>query len=147
MIIIMKSANPCQEGGGESLYSNGLFCYLLNVQTKNSKKGTQMITIDEFRRLELKIGTIKKAEPHPNADRLIVLQVDLGSEQRQIIAGIRGHYTPEELLEKQIVVVANLETAKLRGLESQGMVLAASDNDRIVILTPEKGVAPGAKVS
>jgi methionyl-tRNA synthetase len=106
-----------------------------------------MITIDEFRKLELKIGTIKKAEPHPNADRLMVLQVDLGSEERQIIAGIRGHYTPEELIEKQIVVAANLETARLRGMESQGMVLAASDGDHIVILTPERRVAPGAKVS
>lgn len=106
-----------------------------------------MITIDEFRKVELKVGTIKKAEPHPNADRLMVLQVDLGSEERQIIAGIRGQYTPEELIERQVVVVANLETAKLRGLESQGMVLAASDGDRIVILNPEKGVAPGAKVS
>lgn len=106
-----------------------------------------MINIDEFRKLELKIGTVKKAEPHPNADRLMVLQVDLGSEERQIIAGIRGQYTPEELLDRQIVVVANLETARLRGLESQGMVLAASDSDRIVILTPEKRVSPGAKVS
>jgi len=106
-----------------------------------------MITIEEFRKVELKVGTVKKAEPHPNADRLMVLQVDLGLEQRQIIAGIRGQYTPEELIEKQIVVVANLETAKLRGMESQGMVLAASDGDRIVILTPEKSVAPGSKVS
>jgi methionyl-tRNA synthetase len=114
---------------------------------QRSEKGNPMITIDEFRKLELKIGTVKKAEPHPNADRLMVLQVDLGSEERQIIAGIRGHYTPEELMDKQVVIAANLETARLRGLESQGMVLAASDGDRIVILTPEKRVASGAKVS
>ena len=106
-----------------------------------------MISIEEFRKLELKVATIKKAEPHPNADRLLVLNVDLGSEERQIIAGIRAHYQPEDLVGKQVVVVANLETAKLRGMESQGMVLAASDGDRIVILTPEKQVNPGAKVS
>ena len=106
-----------------------------------------MISIGEFRGIELKVATIKKAEPHPNADKLLVLQVDLGSEERQIVAGIRGHYAPEELIGKQVVVVANLETAKLRGLESQGMVLAASDGDRIVILTPEKSVGAGAKVS
>ena len=106
-----------------------------------------MISIDEFRTIELKVATIKKAEPHPNADKLLVLQVDLGSEERQIIAGIRGHYAPEELIGKQVVVVANLETAKLRGLESQGMLLAASDGERIVILTPEKEIHPGAKVS
>lgn len=106
-----------------------------------------MITIDEFRKLELKIATIKKAEPHPNADKLVVLQIDLGSEQRQIVAGIKNHYAPEQLVGTQIVVVANLETAKLRGVESHGMLLAASDGDRIVILTPEKKVNPGAKVS
>src|SRR6266403_5097926 len=106
-----------------------------------------MISIDEFRKLELKIATIKSAEPHPNADKLIVLQIDLGSEQRQICAGIRNHYAPEELVGKQIVVVANLETAKLRGLGGQGMLLAASDEGRVIILTPEKSVLAGAKVS
>ena len=106
-----------------------------------------MVSINEFRTIELKVATIKKAELHPNADKLLVLQVDLGTEERQIVAGIKGHYAPEELVGRQVVVVANLETAKLRGLESQGMVLAASDGDRIVILTPEKQVAPGAKVS
>ena len=106
-----------------------------------------MVSIDEFRRIELKVATIKKAEPHPNADKLLVLQIDLGSEERQIVAGIKGHYAPEELVGRQVVVVANLETAKLRGVESQGMLLAASDGERIVILTPEKEIHPGAKVS
>ena len=107
-----------------------------------------MITIDEFRKVELKIATIKSAEPHPNADRLMVLQVDLGGdEQRQICAGIRDYYAPEDLIGRQIVIVANLETAKLRGMESQGMLLAASDDGRVIILTPEKSVQPGSKVS
>jgi methionine--tRNA ligase beta chain len=106
-----------------------------------------MISIDEFRKVELIVATIKSAEPHPNADKLMLLQVDLGTEQRQICAGIRNHYTPEELVGRQIIVVANLETAKLRGLESQGMLLAASDEGRVVILSPEKAVQPGAKVS
>jgi len=106
-----------------------------------------MISIDEFRKVELKVATIKSAEPHPNADKLMLLQVDLGTEQRQICAGIRNHCTPEELVGRQIVVVANLETATLRGLESQGMLLAASDEGRVVILSPEKAVQPGAKVS
>ena len=106
-----------------------------------------MISIDDFRKIELKIATIKSAEPHPNADKLMVLQIDLGSEQRQICAGIRNQYTPEELVGKQIVVVANLETAKLRGLESQGMLLAASDDGRVIILTPDKSVQAGSKVS
>ena len=106
-----------------------------------------MISIDEFRKVELKIATIKSADLHPNADKLMVLQIDLGTEERQICAGIRSHYTPEELVGRQIVVVANLETAKLRGLESQGMLLAASDEGRVIILTPEKRVLAGSKVS
>jgi len=106
-----------------------------------------VISIDDFRKIELKVATIKSAEPHPNADKLLVLQIDLGGEARQICAGIRNHYTPEELIGKQIVVVTNLETAKLRGLDSQGMLLAASNEGRVIILTPEKNVQPGAKVS
>jgi methionyl-tRNA synthetase len=106
-----------------------------------------MISIEDFRKIELKVATVKSAEPHPNADKLMVLQVDLGEEQRQICAGIRNHYSPAELVGKQIVIVANLETAKLRGLESQGMLLAASDEGRVIVLTPEKAVAAGAKIS
>jgi len=106
-----------------------------------------MITIEEFKKLDLRIGTVKSAEPHPQADRLLVLTIDLGSEERQIVAGIRGHYTPEELLGRQIVVVANLQPAKLRGIESQGMLLAATDGDNIIILGLERKVEPGAKVS
>ena len=106
-----------------------------------------MISIDEFRKIEIKVATIKHAELHPNADRLMVLKIDLGSEERQLVAGIKGHYAPEDLIGRQIVVVANLEPSKLRGVESQGMLLAATDNDKIVLLNPEKPVSPGAKVS
>ncbi len=105
------------------------------------------LTIDDFRRLELRIGTVTAAAPHPNADRLLVLQVDLGSEQRQLVAGIRAHYEAEALVGKQVVVVANLEPARLRGVESQGMLLAASDAEgRLAIVMPEKPLAPGATV-
>ena len=104
------------------------------------------ISIEDFRKIEIKVATVKSAEAHPNADKLMVLQIDLGGEQRQICAGIRNHYTPEELVGKQIVVVANLETAKLRGMESQGMLLAASDEGRVIIMTPEKSVQAGAQV-
>jgi methionyl-tRNA synthetase len=113
----------------------------------DSERPSNMIHIDEFRKLDLRVGVVKSAEAHPNADKLLVLKVDIGSEERQIVAGIRAHYQPEELIGRQVVVVANLETATLRGLESQGMVLAASDEGRVVILTPEKAVHAGAKVS
>lgn len=107
----------------------------------------KMIHIDEFRKIDLRIGVVKSAEAHPNADKLLVLKVDLGSEERQIVAGIRAHYQPEELIDKRVVIVANLETAVLRGMESQGMLLAASDGNGVVFLTPEKPVTAGAKVS
>jgi methionyl-tRNA synthetase len=106
-----------------------------------------VITIDQFRELELKVGTVTAAEPHPNADRLVVLRVDLGGgEGRQIVAGIRAHYAPETLVGRQIVVVANLEPAKLRGVESQGMLLAASSGERVVLMRPDEPVEPGSVV-
>jgi methionyl-tRNA synthetase len=108
-----------------------------------------MMTIDEFGKVELRVATIKAAEPHPNADRLLVLKIDIGEpEERQLVAGIRAHYTLEELVGKQIIVVANLQPATLRGMESQGMLLAATDNNsgNVIVLSPEKQVAPGSKV-
>jgi methionine--tRNA ligase beta chain len=105
-----------------------------------------MITIEEFSKVELRVATIKAVEPHPNADRLLILKIDLGDEERQLVAGIRAHYTPEELVGKQIVVVVNLQPATLRGVESQGMLLAASDDEKVIVLSPEKPIAPGARV-
>jgi tRNA-binding protein len=108
-----------------------------------------IIQYDDFAKLDLRIGTVVTAEPHPNADKLIVLQVDLGAEKRQIIAGLKGYYEPAALVGKQIVIVANLAPRMMRGLESQGMLLAASSADRsqVINLTVERPIAPGAKVS
>lgn len=106
----------------------------------------ETITIDEFRRLELRVATVRAAEIHPKADKLLVLQVDLGGETRQVVAGIRAHYRPEELIGRQVVVVANLAPATLRGVESQGMVLAVSDGDRPVLLAIDQQVPPGSPV-
>lgn len=105
------------------------------------------ITLDHFKTIELRVATVLAAEAHPKADRLLVLKIDLGGEPRQLVAGIRAHYQPEDLVGKQIVVVANLEPATLRGVESQGMLLAASDAEgRLAVVMPEKPVAPGAVV-
>jgi methionyl-tRNA synthetase len=105
------------------------------------------ITIDDFRRIDLRVATITAAAPHPNADRLVVLNVDLGTEQRQLVAGIRAHYEPEQLVGKRIVVVANLAPATLRGVESRGMLLAATDSSGVLsIVGPERAVANGATV-
>jgi methionine--tRNA ligase beta chain len=105
-----------------------------------------VITIEQFQEVALRVGTVRAAEPHPNADRLVVLRVDLGTEERQIVAGIRKHYEPETLVGRQVVVVANLAPATLRGVESQGMLLAASSDGKVVLVRPDEEVAPGATV-
>ena len=106
-----------------------------------------MITIKEFEQVDIRVAAVKSAEPHPNADKLLVLRIDAGeSEERTIVAGLKGHYTCEELVGKQIVVVVNLQPVKLRGVESNGMLLAATDGDRVVLLTTDKEVSAGCKI-
>ncbi|MCG3137849.1 MAG: Methionine--tRNA ligase [Phycisphaerae bacterium] len=108
-----------------------------------------VITYDDFAKIDLRVAKVLHAQPHPNADKLLVLKIDLGFEQRQICAGIVGHYTPEQLVGKNIVVVANLAPRKMRGEVSQGMLLAASNSDhtRVIVLTPDQPIEPGSKIS
>ena len=106
-----------------------------------------MITIDDFAKVELRTAEVVSAEAHPNADRLLVLKVRVGEEERQIVAGIRAHYEPEALVGKTIVIVANLQPVELRGVESQGMLLAVRDADRVVVLSSDAPVASGLRVS
>ncbi|MEW6356067.1 MAG: methionine--tRNA ligase subunit beta [Planctomycetota bacterium] len=106
-----------------------------------------MVTFDEFKKLEIRVAEIKSAADHPNANKLTVMQIDVGGEQKQIVAGIRGHYSNEELVGKKIVVVNNLAPAKLRGVESNGMILAAVAGDgAVVLLVPDKDVPAGTAV-
>ena len=107
------------------------------------------ITFDDFAKIDLRIAKVIDAQPHPNADRLLVLKIDVGGEERQIVAGIRTFYQPEQLVGKLIVVVKNLEPRAMRGETSQGMALAASTDDKsqVVLLTPMIDIAPGSKVS
>jgi len=105
-----------------------------------------MATIDDFRKLELKIAQIKEVSEHPNADKLLILTLDVGDKTKQVVAGIRNFYTRETLLGKYVVVVDNLEPALLRGVESQGMVLAGSDESGIVIVSPERPLKLGSIV-
>jgi methionine--tRNA ligase beta chain len=107
-----------------------------------------MITIQDFAQTEMKIARIISVDDHPAADKLLVLRVDIGEESpRTLVAGLRGHYTAEELEGRLIVVVANLEPAKLRGVQSNGMLLAASDGEQVVLISPEKDLAPGSSIS
>jgi len=105
-----------------------------------------MITFEDFKKIEIKIGKIISAEKVPEADKLIKLEIDLGAEKRQIVAGISQFYEPDYLIGKEIPVVANLEPKKLKGVESQGMILAASAEGIPVLLYPEKDVPPGSIV-
>ena len=106
-----------------------------------------MITIEDFRKLELKVAEIKEVTEHPNADKLYIVTLDLGDRQKQVVAGIRLAYPKkEDLIGKQVVVVDNLESAVLRGVESQGMILAGSDESGIVIISPEKKLKLGSIV-
>jgi methionyl-tRNA synthetase len=113
------------------------------------------ITFEDFARVDLRVATVTHAEPHPSADRLLKLRVDDGSgTPRQICAGIRAQYAPEALVGRQIIIVANLAPRTIRGEESRGMLLAASDapkdavGDRsVVVLAPMAPIAPGSVVS
>ena len=105
------------------------------------------VSIEEFGRLALRVGVVTAAVDHPNADKLLVLTVDLGDgAPRQLVAGIKGSYQASELVGKSVVVVANLKPAKLRGVESQGMALAASDGSTIVLVSPERPIRAGSTV-
>jgi methionyl-tRNA synthetase len=109
---------------------------------------TEQISIQDFGKIDLRVAQIISAEPHPNADRLLVLKIDLGPElgQRQLVAGIRAHYDPATLVGRKVIVIANLQPAVLRGVESQGMLLAAGTDTQVVFLTPEKDIPVGSKV-
>lgn len=105
-----------------------------------------MASIDDFRKLELRVAEIIEVNDHPNADKLLILKLDLGDRQKQVVAGIRVFYTKEELIGKQVVLIDNLEPVVLRGIESQGMILAGSDESGIAVLCPEKKLKLGSIV-
>ena len=92
------------------------------------------------------MATVVRVREHPNADKLLLLQIDVGGRQKQIVAGIRGHYQPDELVGRQIIVLNNLEEVVLRGEESAGMLLAAGDGDAVVLLRPDRECKPGAGI-
>jgi methionyl-tRNA synthetase len=105
------------------------------------------VTIDDFAKLEFRVGLVQHAEPHPKADKLLVLTVKVGPETRTIVSGIKAHYTPEALIGKKVVIVANLKPVKLRGVESQGMVLAAEGADgALALATLDRDLADGSEV-
>ena len=116
-------------------------------EAKKEDAPVEQIGIEDFTKVELKVGTIISAEKHPKADRLLVEQIDLGEETRQIVSGIAASFSPEDVVGKKVIVVTNLKPVKLRGVESQGMILCASNADDLDIVTIVKDLPNGTKVS
>ena len=107
----------------------------------------EYISIEDFKKIELRVGKIIDVQDHPNADKLYILKIDLGGEIRQIVSGIKPWYKKEELLNKKIIIIYNLQSKVFRGVESQGMLLAAEDNNgNISLLTVDKDIKEGSIV-
>jgi len=104
-----------------------------------------MINYDDFKKIDLRVAKILAAEKIEGSEKLLKLQIDLGSEQRQLVSGIAKSYAPEDLIGREIIVVANLEPRQIMGIESQGMLLAA-DHDSPILLVPDKELPPGLAV-
>jgi methionine--tRNA ligase beta chain len=105
------------------------------------------IEFNDWQNLDLRVAEVLEVEDHPDADKLYVLKVKIGDEEKTIVAGVKNHYSKEELIGKKIIVFTNLKPAVLRGVKSEGMLLAAGDGDKVVLLTPEKDIDSGAKIS
>lgn len=116
------------------------------VETEAPLVHKEEITIDDFSKVELRIGEVVEAKAHPNADKLLVLQIKIGPEVRQIVSGIAKHYKPEELVGKKLIVVANLKPVKLRGVDSYGMILAASNEEEFTLGTVLSDIKSGSEV-
>lgn len=141
--ILFKKIEKDEVGKFEVMFSG--------KDAKGSKKsekddGDGMVTYEEFSKLKFKVGTVVDVKDHPEADKLYVLSVDLGTEVRQIVAGMKAYYKASEMKGKQVIVVSNLKPAKLRGIESQGMVLAAEKGKDVVLLSVDKMIKNGANV-
>ncbi|MFA6714975.1 MAG: methionine--tRNA ligase subunit beta, partial [Victivallaceae bacterium] len=115
-------------------------------QTKAEPPAEGLVTIDEFFKTSLKTAKVLAAEKVEGADKLLKLQIEVGSEKRQLIAGVAQFYTPEEIVGKNIVIVANLQPAKIRGIESQGMLLAAKDGKNLKLVTVDGDIPSGSSV-
>jgi len=105
-----------------------------------------MVSYADFKKMDIRIARIKSVHDHPRADKLLILKVDVGDGEKQVVAGLKGIFPAESLVGKHIVVLNNLEPAVFRGVESQAMLLAAQDGERIILLVPEQAAAPGSKV-
>ncbi len=118
----------------------------VTTEKETEMEGSNWITIQDFQKLEIKIAEVKWAEPVPNTSKLLKLTVDIGGEERTLVAGIAETYSPQDVIGRQIVVLTNLQPATIRGVQSQGMLLAAEVDGKAILLTPDKPVPVGSKV-
>lgn len=105
-----------------------------------------MIPFNDWKKLDIRVGKILEVQDHPSADKLLVMKVDIGNEIRTIVAGIKRYYTKKELLNKKVIVFVNLEQKELRGIKSEGMILAAVKDDKVVLISPEDNIDVGAMI-
>ena len=105
-----------------------------------------MISIDDFKKIKIKTATVLEVAEHPDADRLYLVKVSAGDEERRLVAGIKPYYSPDELIGKQVLIVSNLEPAEIRGQVSEGMLLASSDGEALSVITTDRKVKDGAPV-
>jgi len=140
---------------GEALGEFSALFPRIDVKKKETKpepkkapaKTEDLVDFEDFTKLKFKTAIVLTAEKIEGADKLLKVTVDAGSEERQLVAGIAKHYEPEDLIGKEVVIVANLKPAKIRGVESNGMILAASHKKKLAVVTPDREMKPGSKVS
>ncbi|VAX21708.1 Methionyl-tRNA synthetase [hydrothermal vent metagenome] len=137
--IDLKAVDKILAAAGESAR--------VSAPKKKTKGEPLMIDFDDFSKIDLRTAMVTKAEKIPKADKLLKLCVDVGGEERTIVAGIAKHYTPEEMVGKTVVIVANLRPRKLMGVESQGMILAVNDGEKLVVMRPDGAAASGLRIS
>jgi methionine--tRNA ligase beta chain len=107
----------------------------------------ELVKFEEFDRMDLRVGKIVSAERVEGSDKLLKMQIDLGEEKRQVVAGIGKKYEPGELLDKSVAVIINLEPREMMGLKSEAMILAVKDENNLSVLAPDKEIVPGSRIS
>lgn len=126
---------------------NGIKGIIQKFMVRNKKEGKVEIKFEEFKRMDLRVGKILEVEDISGADKLYLITVDIGDEKRKMVAGIKPWYSKEELIGKNVVVIVNLEPKTIRGIESKGMLLATLFDNKLSILTTDKEVPPGSKIT
>jgi methionyl-tRNA synthetase len=149
LIPNMKEENKwgLLKAGTEIDEIESLFPRILEEKTPKEEAGMEEISLEEFSKIDLRVANVLSAEKVSGADKLLKLEIKIGDQKKQIVAGIAQYYSPQDLIGRKIVVVANLKPAKVRGIESNGMLLAAKDGEFLVLVTTDKDIKDGAKIN